>query len=378
MLGSGLLRVRLLKISRRKYNSTQFRKAARYSRITHFIFRDRESLDILARSCLRIRNYDGACKAYRKANRNGFALLDHEINHFRAELGAQNYQDAFISLQRVKGNEQTKKCVSQLKKELLKITDSERVLIIQEMSSTHPLPREISELLPWSPRKIDYEKTETVTSELSTQRTLPLNGIRENSQESYLSGTYRVSEHLSKSLKSPLRTIFLPISTPFLILDIFRERIGSISASDNSASVPNSAESRRDSIVFFPTNGVGFGHFTRLLAIARKIRESQPSTEIVFFTTMPTLHILAEEGFVCYHMPGRYRYKGMEASSWNAMCEEMLLTIFSLHKPSAFIFDGSFPYRGMLDAVKSETKSMLRLWVGGAQLEEVKPIQWIV
>ena len=375
MLGSGLLRVRLLKISRRKYNSTQFRKAARYSRITQLIFRDRESLDILARSYLRIKNYDGACKAYRKANKNGFALLDHEINHFRSELGAQNYQDAFIALQRVKGREQTKKCTSQLKKELLKITDSERVLIIQEMSSIHPLPREISELLPWSPRKIDYEKTETDDFGIIDSKNLDSERYKRKLSRVLSSGTYRVSEHLSKSLKSPLRTIFLPISTPFLILDIFRERIGSISASDNSVSVPNSVESRRDSIVFFPTNGVGFGHFTRLLAIARKIRESQPSTEIVFFTTMPTLHILAEEGFVCYHMPGRYRYKGMEAKSWNAMCEEMLSLIFSLHKPSAFVFDGSFPYRGMLDAVKSETKSMLRLWVRrGAIRRGSKPI----
>ena len=37
--------------------------------------------------------------------------------------------------------------------------------------------------------------------------------------------------------------------------------------------------------------------------------------------------------------------------------------IFSLHRPKAFVFDGSFPYRGMLNAIKSQEDSMLKVWL---------------
>jgi hypothetical protein len=122
-------------------------------------------------------------------------------------------------------------------------------------------------------------------------------------------------------------------------------------------------EPRRDCIVFFPTNGVGFGHFTRLLAIAQSYKKLNPNAEIVFFTTMPTLQILSEFGFIGYHLPGRYRYDKMEANVWNPICEEMLSLVFSIHRPRAFVFDGAFPYRGMLNSLKSQDKDMLKVWV---------------
>lgn len=116
------------------------------------------------------------------------------------------------------------------------------------------------------------------------------------------------------------------------------------------------------SIILFPTNGVGFGHFTRMLAIARGLRERDPELEIVFFTTMPTLHILTEKGFPAYHLTGRKHFDGMEPSTWNGMCEEMMRTVFRIHRPQAFIFDGAFPYRGMLNAINSRP-DMLKIWM---------------
>ena len=101
-------------------------------------------------------------------------------------------------------------------------------------------------------------------------------------------------------------------------------------------------EIRRNSIVFFPTNGVGFGHFTRTLAIARRLKKIDSSLEIVFVTTMPTLHPLSDEGFLTYHLPPRYRYEGMEPRVWNSLIEELMGTVFALHRPRMFVFDGSF------------------------------------
>ena len=52
----------------------------------------------------------------------------------------------------------------------------------------------------------------------------------------------------------------------------------------------------------------------------------------------------------------------MDARTWNSQCEEMLANVFSVHRPSTFIFDGAYPYRGMLNAIKTKT-SIDRIWV---------------
>ena len=53
----------------------------------------------------------------------------------------------------------------------------------------------------------------------------------------------------------------------------------------------------------------------------------------------------------------------MEPSTWNSICEEMLNLVFSLHRPRAFIFDGAYPYRGMLNAIQSYPDGMLKIWL---------------
>ena len=46
----------------------------------------------------------------------------------------------------------------------------------------------------------------------------------------------------------------------------------------------------------------------------------------------------------------------MSARQWNGLVEEMLTLIFEMHSPKWFIFDGAFPYRGMLNAIQASAK----------------------
>jgi len=363
MLGTSHLRSRLLRRSRQAYNTKLFEKAARRARLTQFLFRDRESMDILARSNLRMKKFNQACKYYDKADRMGFALLDHEVNHFKAELGAENYLRAFEVLQRIKGKSDRKDRTAELVKRLRRLTHTERSRVIHDMDEVALLPNDIAQLVPgWSPSQIEFEEDEDEYTSLG-EGTINAGRYKREISRIRSSGAYRISKHLTESVRHPIRILGLPLTLPLLFLEILRQRRGGISERDEPRYVTEAVGPRRDCIVMFPTNGVGFGHFTRLLAIARNIRSRKPSTEIVFFTTMPTLHVLAEENFVCYHMPGRHRYKEMDASHWNAMCEELMSLIFSLHRPRAFVFDGSYPYRGMLNAIKSESQSMVNIWV---------------
>ena len=114
-----------------------------------------------------------------------------------------------------------------------------------------------------------------------------------------------------------------------------------------------SLKKTNDCMVFFPTNGVGFGHFTRLLAIARRVKKYSPTTEIIFFTTASTLHISEAHGFTSYRIPGRYRFDdGPDgATIWNTMVEEHLGDVLDRHLPKLIVFDGATPYNGLLDAL---------------------------
>ena len=122
--------------------------------------------------------------------------------------------------------------------------------------------------------------------------------------------------------------------------------------------------------MLFPTNGVGLGHFTRLFAVARQIRKQDQDVEIVFVTTMSALHLVESEGFASYHLPGKYMFNEMTSAEWNAITEEILGTVFEIHRPSIFVFDGAFPYRGMLNAINNR-KGLTNFWLRRGTFKKV-------
>ena len=149
-----------------------------------------------------------------------------------------------------------------------------------------------------------------------------------------LNGSYNLQKH------------FLSLSLPISIIRLALVSIKGKSNQRDSIGFSESSladSSRRECVVFFPTNGVGLGHFTRTLAVARRLKKADPELEIVFFTTMPALHILKNEGFPAYHIPGRKMFENMESSVWNSVADDLLTSIFSIHRPKAFVFDGSYP-----------------------------------
>ncbi len=178
-----------------------------------------------------------------------------------------------------------------------------------------------------------------------------------------ISPSLRLGSHLTNAIRKPWRAPFLLITLPWMMLMIGFELLGWKS---QPAALQMSASGRLSSkgncIVMFPTNGVGFGHFTRMLAVAKRMKKLDPELEIVFFTTMPTLHLLKPYGIPAHHISGPKYFKDMESAEWNALLEEELNVCFETHRPSMFVFDGAFPYRGMLRAIQGK-KSIKKLWM---------------
>ncbi len=172
--------------------------------------------------------------------------------------------------------------------------------------------------------------------------------------------SFRIGVHLTTSIRKPWRLLILPFTFPLLIFRIGLERLGRVE--HPVAGEEENVIQPRNSVVLFPTNGVGFGHFTRLYSIAKRLRRDNPELEIIMFTTMPTLHLPYADGFITYHLAGRHKNSNMEANTWNTLVDEMLSLIIDVHKPKEFIFDGAYPYRGMLNSIAGK-KWLRKTWV---------------
>ena len=182
----------------------------------------------------------------------------------------------------------------------------------------------------------------------------------------------RIGLYLTNATKNPFKLITLPIFFPIFCFRLGLERLGYKNERIEVA-VNQIEDGRKDCIVLFPTNGVGFGHFTRLYAVARSIRKLSPQTEVIFFTPMPTLHILYSDNFPTYHLAGRYKHSEMSARQWNSIVEEMLTIVFETHKPKTFVFDGAYPYRGMLNAINAQ-EGMAKWWMRRGTFKKNKSI----
>jgi UDP:flavonoid glycosyltransferase YjiC (YdhE family) len=120
---------------------------------------------------------------------------------------------------------------------------------------------------------------------------------------------------------------------------------------------------RKNSIVFVSTNGVGLGHLTRALGIARSVKKLNHEAGIIFFTTSPAINIVRDFGFKAYYLPNEREFpSGFLPSMWSRLFRNQLQEIFAIHHPKAFVFDGFKPYNGLCQAISGE-KGMVSYWV---------------
>jgi len=177
------------------------------------------------------------------------------------------------------------------------------------------------------------------------------------------SPSLRLGSHITRAIRKPWRAPFLIITLPWMMLMIGFELLG-WRAQPAALQMNSSGRlvSKGKCIVMFPTNGVGFGHFTRMLAVAKRMKKLDSELDIIFFTTMPTLHLLKPYGIPAHHIAGPKYFKDMSSEEWNSLLEKELNICFETHRPSMFVFDGAFPYRGMLRAIQGE-KSIKKLWM---------------
>ncbi len=97
--------------------------------------------------------------------------------------------------------------------------------------------------------------------------------------------------------------------------------------------------------LFFSTNGVGMGHLTRQLAIARRLKSS---IEPVFLSMSQACGQVEKFGFSVEYTPYHQYYQG-HVDHWNQHLTHLLNEMIAFYDPSALVFDGNYPFRALLN-----------------------------
>ncbi len=124
-------------------------------------------------------------------------------------------------------------------------------------------------------------------------------------------------------------------------------------------------------LLFYAVNGLGLGHVTRLLAIARQVRARCPGAQILFVTASEADSVIYKEGFAALKLPSKtiagatrlrpQTYaKLVQTVTWNAV---------AAFNPAALIVD-TFPAGAMQELLPLLRWEMRRVFVYRVQQPE--------
>ncbi len=102
-------------------------------------------------------------------------------------------------------------------------------------------------------------------------------------------------------------------------------------------------------VLFISSNGVGMGHLTRQLAIARRCG---PQIEAVFLTMSRAARLVSEYGYAVEFLP-YHGYLKCSMLDWNHHLRRDIAERLAFYQPDIVVFDGNVPYSGLVDALAS-------------------------
>lgn len=117
------------------------------------------------------------------------------------------------------------------------------------------------------------------------------------------------------------------------------------------------SEEPKRSILFVSTNGVGLGHVTRQLAVAKRLPAGMSP---VFATMSQGLSVLRRAGYHAHYIPF-HDYLGCDVLDWNAWLAQHLARLVEHFEARVLVFDGQFPYQGLKQAI-GRTNGLKSVW----------------
>ncbi|ATB40153.1 hypothetical protein CYFUS_005601 [Cystobacter fuscus] len=100
--------------------------------------------------------------------------------------------------------------------------------------------------------------------------------------------------------------------------------------------------------VFYAVNGLGLGHVTRLVSIARALRRLSPECEVLFLTSSEADHVIYREGFAAVKLPSKTIRErcGLRKGHYLKLVQTVTWNTISAFDPDVLVVDtyptGSF------------------------------------
>jgi predicted glycosyltransferase len=124
-------------------------------------------------------------------------------------------------------------------------------------------------------------------------------------------------------------------------------------------------------ILFYAVNGLGLGHVTRLLAIARAIRAQRDGAQILFVTTTEADSVIHREGFASVKIPSRgvIQSSRLRPSTYNKLAHVVVMNTVAAFNPAILVAD-TFPAGATQELLSTLSWQMRRVFVYRAQHAE--------
>jgi UDP-N-acetylglucosamine--N-acetylmuramyl-(pentapeptide) pyrophosphoryl-undecaprenol N-acetylglucosamine transferase len=101
---------------------------------------------------------------------------------------------------------------------------------------------------------------------------------------------------------------------------------------------------RRPRLLFYAVNGLGLGHVTRLIAIARQVRRRVPDAEILFLTSSEAESVIYREGFAAFKVPSKTlrAQVNIRSATYARLLQTVTINIMAAFNPHVLVVD-TFP-----------------------------------
>ena len=110
-------------------------------------------------------------------------------------------------------------------------------------------------------------------------------------------------------------------------------------------------------VMFLTTNGVGLGHLSRCLAVAR---QCSTAVQPVIVTMAQAVHVIRDMGFMADYIPHHTNF-GRRYDRWNEFLKDEICERLSIFDIKVVVFDGNVPFQGLLDAIAANP-GLFFLW----------------
>jgi hypothetical protein len=111
----------------------------------------------------------------------------------------------------------------------------------------------------------------------------------------------------------------------------------------------------RQRVLFVSSNGAGVGHLMRLLSYAR---HAGAQVEPLFLTFSQGGKVVDDAGYLVEYLASR-SVSGARSVDWHPMLRERMSELIERYDVRAVVFDGTWPYQGLLDAAEDHPHVLL-------------------